>query len=219
MKTRHLRCPTRRQLFLLYPVFRKDHVDFALQFHLIRQFLSTDEHVQRQGLFILQQQVAALPHTFHTSHMDTHLGGIAFGHKEAARGNQMLRRKVQHKVLLISQFLTKRFVDHHLARCQSISICAPHIDRQQFLVHRHKTIHQQISLCMFHQRVLCQSVAHESRATGDDGLSPPQSLVDPLHQRTTHRVTQQQATRQHGNHQDDCQSDQAVEAAVVLATL
>ena len=72
---------------------------------------------------------------------------------------------------------------------------------------------------MFQQGLLCQGLTHETRATGDDGLSLAQSFTDSLHQRTTHRVAQQQATRQHCRHQNDSEGYKTVESSVVFSAL
>ena len=67
---------------------------------------------------------------------------------------------------------------------------------------------------MLHQRFI-----HEARATGDDGFCLAQPLTDPMHQRATNRVAQQQTTRQHRHHENDSSGDQTIETLVVLATL
>ena len=126
---------------------------------------------------------------------------------------------MQHQVLLIAQLSTERFVDHHFTRLQRIGIGSPHINRQQFVTHRHIAIHQQPSSCILHQWMLQQSLVHEARTTGNDRLCPAQPFTDTLHQRAPHRVAQQQTTRQHRHHQNDSSGDQTIVTSVVSTAL
>ena len=84
---RQFRRPAGIQLFLADGIVGEDEVDFALQLHLLCQLLSADKYVQRQGLLILQQQVAALLYTLHACHVDAHLRGIALSDEETSRGD------------------------------------------------------------------------------------------------------------------------------------
>ena len=219
MKARHFGSPRCSQLFLAEHGIGENQVDFPFEFHSLRQMLTTDEHIQRQGLLILQQKITALVHAFHPCNMDTHLSGIVLRNEKASRRHQVVGWQMQHKVFLIVQAVEKRFVDHHVARHQSISIGAPHINGQQLLTDRHKTIHQQIALCMMQHGVLSQCFAHETRTTCDDCFCTAQAFTHSLHQGSSYRIAQQEATRQHSRHQNDSGGNQTVESSIVLLAL
>ena len=90
-----LGCPTCCQLLFLDDIIRKNQIDFPFQFHLFSQLPTVDEHIQGQGLFVLQEQIAPVFHVSHTCHTYTHLGGMTLAHKETSGGNQIERRKMQ----------------------------------------------------------------------------------------------------------------------------